>query len=133
MSALRIAREVLTSAVTAPVYMVVAPQTADLPFIVLTLIHESQDIVLDGANPGFFSRITVACHGSTPAAAEVIAEEVKGILEATVNLMLTDGSSPPVQWAGATFFKEGTDLHDYSDDRTVFRRIMDWRLRWWRV
>lgn len=133
MSALRIALEILKDGMSYPIYPVVAPQTMEQPFAVISLIHEAQDFVIEGANPAFTSRISVACHGPTPAAAEELAEEVKSILETILNHTLMDGSSPPIPWAGATFWKEGTDIHDFSDDRTVFRRIMDWRLRWWRL
>lgn len=133
MSALRIAREILKDEVSASVYVVVAPQTTPLPFVVLSLIHEAQDFVIEGANPAFTSRISVACHGATPAGAEVLAEEVKATFETVINRIMTDASSPPVPWAGVTMWKEGTDLTNYADDLTVFRRIIDWRLRWWRL
>jgi hypothetical protein len=133
MSALKIMREILTMEITTPVYAVIAPQTASLPFIILSRIHEDQDIVLNGANPAFFTRVSVACHGASAAQAEDLAEELKTVLEVVIDRSLDDGSSPPVPWAGCTAFKEGTDVTDHDDDQTVFRRIMDWRLRWWRI
>jgi len=133
MSALAITREILAAPVSAPVYIVVAPQTVTMPFIVLSLVHEAQDHVLEGANPAFFSRVSVACHGNSPAEAEILAEEAKAALEVVINRQVMAGGSPPSPRAGATMWKEGTDVFDYDDAHTVFRRIMDWRLRWWRL
>ncbi len=130
MSALKICQDLLCAEIAVPVYPVVAPQTAELPFVVTTLVHEAQDFVIEGANHAFFARIQIAAHGDSPAKADELAEIVKEVLEITVNRTVSEAGIP---WAGATFWKEGTDLHDYSDDRSVFRRITDWRLRWWRV
>jgi hypothetical protein len=131
MSALSIVIQLLKTELPSPVYPLVVPQTAALPFVVVSVIHEAQDIVLEGANPAFVARLSIACHGADAAGMDAVGEQVKGILETVVNRTLIDTSGQPT--AGATFWKEGSDISDFSEDRSVFRRIMDWRMRWWRI
>lgn len=131
MSALSIAMRLLKAELTVPVYPLVVPQTAALPCVVVTVVHEAQDFVLEGANPAFLARLSIACHAADAVGMDALGEQVKNALETVINRALGDASGLPAD--GATCWKEGTDVTDFSDDRTVFRRIMDWRMRWWRL
>jgi hypothetical protein len=131
MSALTIIVRLLKAELATPVHALAVPQTATLPCVVVNVIHEDQDFVLEGANPAFLARLSIACHGADAASMDALGEHVKTTLEAVINRTLVDSLGHA--WAGAKCWKEGTDVSDFSDDRTVFRRIMDWRIRWWRI
>jgi hypothetical protein len=124
MSALSISCKLLSDAnLGAAVYPIALPQIAGLPCVLVSVIHEDQDLVIGGAVGAFTARVSLACHAATPAGVDTLAEAIKASLENVLHHQLDDGSE-------VTFWKEGTDVPDYSDDRTVFRRIFDWRMRW---
>lgn len=112
------------------IYPVTAPQGASLPYIVVSMAFEDQDIHLDGARDGFDSRISVACHADSVAAADALGEAVKARMGYVINEAILNDESPAEEIARATSWKEGTDLLDYNDARTIFRRLMDFNLRW---
>lgn len=117
------------AALGAGVYPLVAPQTATLPFLTLASIHEGQEFLLAGATSTFEGRMSIACHAASAAAVNALAEDVKLALQDVIHREIT-GGSPAGSLGTATIWKEGTDVSDYSDDRTVFRRTFDWRIRW---
>ena len=121
------------SAVTAEPFPVVIPQTASLPCIVVNLVSEQQDHVIEGAQPVFDSRVSVACHGATPDEANDLGEAVKRCLEGVISWEVENGDSPPGIWGTATIWKAGSDMTDFNEQRTVFRRVIDWRVRWQRA
>jgi hypothetical protein len=116
----------------AEAYPVVIPERAALPCIVVNLIAEDQNVVLNGSQNSYASRVSVACHAGTATAANALGEAVKSCLGGVINAAVDIGESPALE-IGATILKAGTDLTDYSDDRTVFRRILDFNVRWWRI
>lgn len=125
---LLLADEDLNSAVAGRVYPVVAPQTKTLPYLVVSLVYESQDVVLDGQRDGYSSRVSVHCVADKPEAADRLGELVKRALSCVIHQTVNDGASQPM--AVATVLKNGTDLLDFNDDRTVFRRLLDYDFRW---
>jgi len=113
----------------ASVYPIVAPQNASLPFVIVACIWEAQDFALAGAADAFDARFSLACNARSAADADGLAEAIKRVLEGIRRREITTGA-PAASLGVLTCWKEGTDTMDYSDDRTVFRRIMDWRVRW---
>lgn len=111
------------------VFPVLAPQGFAAPHIVVSLVHEDADVVLEGHRNGFFSRVSVQCKAADVSAAIDIGEAVKSAL-AIVNEPVYSGATPPVEIGTITCWKEGTDITDYGDDRSVFRRLLDYRVRW---
>lgn len=124
MSALTITCKLLRDAsVGAAIYPIVIPQTAVLPSVVVTLIHEEQEFVTAGATQAFTARLSTACLASDAAGMDLLAETVKSTLKSIVQHDLADDTR-------VTFWKEGTDVSDWTDDRSTYRRILDWRMRW---
>tara|TARA_R110000868_G_scaffold27661_22_gene104682 strand:+ start:1878 stop:2288 length:411 start_codon:yes stop_codon:yes gene_type:complete len=134
MSVIQIAIRILladvgvTSLVSANIYPLAAPQEAVRPYVATSLVFEDQDTVLQGHRDGFNSRVSFACVAASLQAADGIAEAIKAAMSKVVNVVVMDGDGEPL--ATATAFKEGTDFSDFTDDRTVFRRVLDYNLRW---
>jgi hypothetical protein len=110
------------------VYPVIAPQDALTPYITVRVIAEEAEYVLAGANGSFDSRIEVACHHRTFALVDALGEAVKGALVCNIERDVEDADGNAL--GTVTTWKAGTDISDVSDDRKVFRRLMDFRGRW---
>lgn len=130
MSALAIVIRVLTDddSVSAPAYPIVAPAGSTLPNIVVSMIHEDQDVVLAGQREGYEAGVSIACHDATAGAADRLGEAVKSALGSIIEQTINDSTS--TAFAVATIWKDGTDLTDYADDLSVFRRVIDFAVRW---
>ena len=124
MNALKILQTVL-SGLDAPVYPIVMPETAGLPCIVTSLISERANSRLDDLAGQYEARVRVTCHAASPADVMEIGEEVKAVLLQTVQTRLDSGN------VLVNVFKATTDLTDYDDGRTVFRRLTDFTVQWW--
>src|SRR5690606_16975755 len=107
-------------------------QGSALPAVVVTCVYEDQDIVLAGPRRGYMARIEVSCVGASVAEADELAEAVKDALEIANAEIMSDDSPASVEARVNYIVKDGADVSDYSDDRTVFRRIADYRMRWTR-
>lgn len=99
----------------------VAPQGGDMPDIVVSLIFDNDDLLLSGAARYPEARVSIACRGTTFKSVDAVGDAVVTALR---DLRGT--------FAGrsATFFKEGTDVTDFSDDFSTQRRILDYRIRY---
>ena len=136
--------EYVTALVGQAVYPTAAPQNTSPPYIVVSLVHEDQDIILEGARDGFFSRVSISCIAGTASNAERMGEGVKECMSGILNTPIDaafwaedDYWADPVHWdddnlSRLTAFKSGPDFSDYSADRRFFRRQIDYRLRWTR-
>lgn len=124
MNALKILQTVL-SGLDVPVYPIVIPETAGLPCLVTSMISERANSRLDDLAGQFEARVRIACHAASPAAVMELGEEVKSVMLSTIQAKL-DGGNVLVNC-----FKATTDLTDFSDDRTVYRRLMDFTVQWW--
>lgn len=125
---LLLADEDLAAAVSNRVYPVVAPQEKSFPYIVAGLAYEDQDVVLEGQRDGYSSRIAIHCVAADAPAADRLGEAVKQALASIINQTVTDADGAP--FAVATALKQGTDLIDFNEARTVFRRLIDYSIRW---
>lgn len=121
----------LAALVGANSFPVEAPQGAMLPYIAFRPIAESEDQLLDGAGSYFETRVEITICAATALAADQIGEAVKRALGDVRLRALDDGASPPAIIARqVTCWKAGADISDASADRAVFRRVMDFELRW---
>lgn len=109
-----------------------APQGTEVPFITVSLISEEQEDILAGHTDGYQSRVSIACHATHYSVADAMGEEVKACMSEVVNTPVYNDESPAELLATVTAWKATTDLIDHDDARTIFRRIMDYKLRWTR-
>lgn len=112
------------------VYPVTRPQSDPLPALVIHSVYEDQDIVLAGPRQGFENRMSVECIAGSAGAAHDLGEAVKAALQCIVHQPLYSDDSPPEVEAVATIWKEGSDSSDFTEEPRVFRRIVDFRMRW---
>lgn len=134
MSAIRIALRLLlandriTELVGQSVFPVAAPQEVGRPYVAVSLVFEEQDTVLAGHRDGYTSRVSFACVADAVQVADAIGEAVKAAMAEVINVEVLYDAGDLV--AFVTAWKEGTDLIDFTDDRKIFRRIIDYRMRW---
>jgi hypothetical protein len=135
MTALTILRTILLDATAVSaivgerVFAVMRPQDSSLPAILISSVYEEQDSVLAGHRSGFTNRMEVQCLAASIADADALAEVVKTALE-VVNLDVVTGSPPEVEAVVQYVAKEGTDIFDYTEEPAVYRRAMDFSMRW---
>jgi hypothetical protein len=134
-SAIRLVREHLLAdsdvmAEVDHVFPIRAKQGTRPPFLVLGLVHEDEWIrALTGASGQYEARVSVACHAKTALEADTIAEVVKESLgDFAGDVFTTD--SPSVRLGTMDTWKSGAEVFDWSDDGSVFRRIVDFGVRW---
>lgn len=129
MSALAVAIQALLAdptvfgLVSGRVYPLVAPQGAAYPNLIVHMVFENEDMLLAGASEFAEARVSIECRAKDATTANTLAERVKdafrGVQERSVSGCV------------ASIRKEGTDVSDFSDDASVFRRILDFYV-WWR-
>lgn len=119
----------VTDLVEHEVYPIAAPQGFTAPHCVVTLLHEDADVTLNGHRAGFLARVSVQCMARNAPAAINIGEAVKAALT-LINDPVYSAAVPPVEVGTVTCWKEGTDITDYTADRSIFRRVLDFRVRW---
>jgi hypothetical protein len=120
--ALKAAATVTAVTTTARIYPMVAPQGATYPNIVVHLISENDTQMVDGPALWAESRVSVECRANSASSALDLGQVVVTAIGGTTNASLAGKT--------ATIWQSGSDYSDYSDDRTVFRRIVDFTLRW---
>lgn len=136
MNALTIFRQLLaensgvTDLVDTRIYVAMRKQNDPLPALVIRSVYEDQDIVLAGARQGFENRMSVECIAASAGAAQDLGEAVKAALESVIHHSILSDESPPTVEAKATCWKEGTDILDFTEEPEIFRRIIDFRMRW---
>lgn len=109
---------------TSPVraYPLVAPQGAAFPNIVVYLVAEDDEQMMDGPALWARSRVSVECRANAAAAALDLGQTVITAIGGTTNATLAGKT--------ATIWQAGSDYSDFNDDHTVFRRIVDFNVRW---
>lgn len=130
MSALSIAITKLaaTSAVTskttvARIYPIVFPQTASLPCLVANVVSGYDEHMLDGAGKYYRNRISIECLAAS-------AEEVIALGDAVMSALQDNVNATIGAFTGVTTQFADLDRTDYSDDRTTYRRTLDFFIRW---
>lgn len=112
------------------IFPVVIPQRSPNPAIVVHLIYQAEEELLAGASQWPEARISVECRGNDAPTADRLGEAVIDWLRDKL-LYLIEGCE-------VTFFKEGTDETDASENSDqgvpyVVRRIIDFRVRYRKV
>lgn len=98
------------------------PQSETYPAIAVHLVSEPDEYLLQGAAQYFESRVSIECGGTTFGSVDTLGEAVKTALS-DIHLGAYAGKT-------ATFYKEATDATDYSDETEIYRRILDYQIRW---
>lgn len=135
MSALKLVRTILLAdgdvmGEADQVFVVRAKQGTPPPFIVLGLVGETEWLrALAGAAGQYEARVSVACHAVSAAAADAMAETVKGVLGDLTGHVVMDGAT---RLGEVETWVSGASMFDWSEDGSVYRRIVDFGLRWGR-
>lgn len=117
----------VTALVGTKVHPINAPQDEPPPQIVVQLVSEADGQRLEGPDLWFDSRVSVECRAQTATAAVKIGEAVKTALQGIRRQTIAGRQ--------ASFFKEETDVSDYSEASAgsptpIYRRVLDFRCRW---
>ncbi|AZO29424.1 DUF3168 domain-containing protein [Mesorhizobium sp. M1B.F.Ca.ET.045.04.1.1] len=130
MSALEIAITKLTatSAVTsittaAGIYPIDLPQGASAPCLVVNIVSGFDEQMLDGAGKYYRHRVTVECNAYTADEAMALGDAVMSALQENINATIGSFSGVTTQFADL-------DRTDTSDDRSTYRRLLDFFIRW---
>lgn len=126
MSATRIVERLLRAdpKVTDNVGIGMIPQPTEPPFIVITHVYEGQQLHLARAVDHFDTRVSVeiisrnAIECDQQAAAVIAC--LSSVIHEDVSRVATD----------VCIAKAGSDVLDYNDEREVYRRIIDFSVRW---
>lgn len=108
--------------VGARVYPTMVPSTATLPCVVVRLVAETDAELLAGAGRWPESRVQVESLASTATGADVLGEAIVAALG--------DLTHRSVGARVVTAWRAGSDFADHAADRSVFRRVTDYMLRW---
>ena len=130
MSALQIAIDklVATAGVTAittaaRIYPVEMPQAAVAPCVVVNVISGQDEHMLTGAGRYYRHRVSIDCIAADPLVAQQLGDAVMGALDNNVNATIGD-------FTGVSTYFADTDLTDSANDRSSFRRVLDYFIRW---
>jgi hypothetical protein len=110
------------------VFPIIAPTDVSLPYITVRVIAEDAEYVLGGDTGAFDARIEVACHHRNFAKVDALGEAVKGALICNIETEVKDAKDKAL--GTITTWKAGADISDVTEDRKIFRRLMDFRGRW---
>lgn len=107
------------------IHYAIAPQSAAPPFLLIRRVDEDDEIMLDGVSGLRETRLSIECaaEGSDTAGIETLGEALISALSATAKESV--GGATDVE-----FWKAGTDITDYAEDRSIVSRIIDFYMRW---
>lgn len=132
-SALRLIRQVLIADVNVmaeadAVFAVKAKQGSVPPFIVIDLVSEEEFLrALAGGSGQYEARVGVACHSRSASGADALAETVKAAIGDLLNYPVLEAGIP---LGTIECWMAGSSIIDWSEDGTVYRRIVDFGVRW---
>ena len=116
----------VTAIVEQRIYPVLAPQGAELPNIVITLVSDNDDQMLAGAAQLPESRVSVISRGRTATEMMDLADAVKLVLRDIIHQSI--GTDPLS--ADVCIWKAGTDFTSAFDDPLCFEQTTDYLIRW---
>jgi hypothetical protein len=122
--------EAVRAAVDRRIYAVEAPQRTVRPYLIVRLLSDSDQYILEGAGHWRISRVEVQCIADSATDADQLGEMVSAALGDLNNSVFTYPADSPEMTFTATSEKAGGDYCDSSADRSVFRRISDFRINW---
>lgn len=108
------------------IYPISAPQNAVAPFIVLNQVGGADGLHLNGQNEYPLHRIMVECNATTGTQAHDLGELVLDALRNTIKARIGRFKDVDVTEAGP-------EITDYSDDRTMSRRVLQFYVRFRRA
>jgi hypothetical protein len=135
-SALQLVRETLLTDASImgevdSIFAIKAKQGSALPYLVLDLVAEDEFLrSLSGAAGQYEARVSVAAHAASASAADYLAELVKASIGDRLNCEVFDGASPPARLGTIETWVAGASAFDWSEDGKVFRRLVDYGVRW---
>lgn len=116
-----LSKPAVTAIVSDRVTMRPLPTASALPAITVYLVSDVEGYTLAGATGYPESRVTVECLAKTGPAADILGEAVRGALK---------DFRGTIAGKNATIFKEGTDAADNEENQPVYRRHIDFIVRW---
>lgn len=132
-SALRLIRQVLVAdanvmAEANAVFAIKAKQGSAPPFIVIDLVSEEEFLrALAGGSGQYEARVAVACHSKSASGADAMAETVKAAIGDLLNYPVIEAGIP---LGTVETWMAGASTFDWSEDGTIYRRIVDFGVRW---
>lgn len=120
---LRATPEVIAVTTDGRIYPIVAPEKTAMPFITIELSSEADQQMLGGAGGYYSTRVTVSTLATTATQANEMGELVKKALGDVTKATIAGAKDVDI-------VKQGTDFSDYADDRSVYRRAMDFYVQW---
>ncbi|BCH33126.1 hypothetical protein MesoLjLc_50560 [Mesorhizobium sp. L-8-10] len=108
---------------SAGIYPVDFPQGASPPCVVANIVSGVDEPFLEGAAKFWRGVVTVECLASTADVMVSLAEAVIEALNGTKNATIAGHTD-------VSILKGGTDFTDKSDDRSTYRRTVDFKVRW---
>jgi hypothetical protein len=121
------------------VFNVSAPQGEALPYVVLRVLSEAPEYVVkryqtrqDFAALAFNATVEVACYAASFSACDRLGEAAKFCLMGCSHREVEVSESPPAPLGTLTLWKAEADHSDVSEDRKIYRRVMDFHARWQR-
>lgn len=108
---------------TLAIYPVAVPKAYSRPCLVVSLTAELDGQMISGAAGYVESRVQVQCLADDPTAANDLGEVAKFALGNIVKQTVGGVSHVDI-------YNAETDFTDISEDRSVYRRVLDFYLRW---
>lgn len=121
----------VTALVSTKVRSFSAEQQLAPSYIVLNLAGNTDEQMLEGAGKYYEARVTVEATALTGSLANQIGETVIDAIGSVVKATVYGGGSPTLPIGeDVDVFLAGSDYSDTSDDRSTFRRQIDFTVRW---
>lgn len=112
------------------IFPTAAPQEALKPYLIVTKPDEQSRIHLEGPGKYPRSRVSIECNADTAVEVDRLGTKLYDAFANMVNEVVLDGQSPPLSQYKATITPADFDFDDYSDDRTAYRRVVDFYVDW---
>lgn len=107
-----------------------APQGTTAPYILVHKPAQTTRQLLEGPSCLVQSRVSLECIAASAAAADALGDALYAALGSVTNELIESAGSPTEISRTATIMSANLDTTDYSDDRTVHRRIIDFYVDW---
>lgn len=114
----------------AKIYPSVAPQGVNPPYIVVHKPAQLNRQLVAGPSGYPRARVSLESVAMSAADADTIGELLLSVLGNVTNETIESSGSPPEVSGVATIMAADFDMDDYSDDRSTYRRIIDFYLDW---
>jgi hypothetical protein len=126
-----LASPAITAVVGQQIWLSRAKQGAIQPYILIHKPGQVNEQLLSGDAGYPESRVSIECVGKSAAETENLGNTVFDVLKQVANAIVDDGQSPTsVIGRDVTITTSDFDVDDYSDDRSAYRRIIDFYVRW---